>query len=129
MLVPVHLTSSSVTNNIFSNPCFVSDTELSLQSVEDYSVDVLEDRFENVSLSSGTEKLPAVESLHPVHSHRKSIGSASSVPLEQLENFLSDACSNSLEDPTIVDLRKRLSVVHLEDYPTSVLQGDYPRLY
>lgn len=126
MLVPVHLLSPNVPDSVFNNPCFVADTESQLQSA-DYSVDALEDCLECVSLSNGSEKLSAVESLPPISLHRKSICSASSVPLEQLEHFLSDACSNSLEDSTVADLRKRLSLAHLEHYPSSVHQGDYRR--
>lgn len=116
--------SSSILNSAFENPCFVADSELTIQSLQEsdtaHTDDVAHlplDHFECNSLSYSSEKC----SMENVHSelNRPSISATSSAPLEHLENFLSDARS-SLDESPVAALR-RLSVVKfdapLEDYP------------
>lgn len=115
---------SNVHSGAFENPCFVVDTELSIQSCQELSTqhridhgDAPVEHFERVSLSNSSEKC-SLENSAPVLT-RTSLSGTSSAPLEHLENFLSDARS-SLDDSPVAALR-RLSVVKFdppeENYP------------
>ena len=118
--------SSSVLSGAFENPCFVIDSELSNQSLQELGTrqivdpsDATSELFECVSLSNSSEKCTLENA--PALLTRASISTASSIPLEHLENFLSDARS-SCDDSPVAALR-RLSVVKF-DPP----EEDYPRL-
>ena len=109
---------SNVLISAFENPCFVIDTELPIESLQelgtqqrvDSSADAPTEHHERASLSNSIGKC-SLENELPVLS-RTSISGTSSAPLEHLENFLSDARS-SLDDSPVAALR-RLSVVNFD---------------
>lgn len=116
-------------HGVFDNPCFVIDAELSIQSPVHIDcipeiIVVPPDHFEESSVLNSSEKRSLDIPSHLTSQlARPSICSTSSVPLEQLENFLSDANSN-LEASPVAALR-RFSIIHKIDVP----QENYPRYF
>ena len=111
---------SNVLVSAFENPCFVIDTELPIESLQelgtqqrvDSSADAPTEHHERASLSNSIGKCSSENAL-PVISRTSISGTSEhSAPLEHLENFLSDARS-SLDDSPVAALR-RLSVVKFD---------------
>lgn len=124
-----YIMSSNLENTFYDNHCFQMAGEHNKTPFQTIALceneNSLYDHIESVSLSTNSGK-HLDENLPPIIM-RKSICSASSVPLEQLENFLSDACSNA-DAFTETNLRRHsLSKLDApkENYPRYCNEGKF----